>query len=106
MAMILTDCLWIRQKGKGKDLTQQAGNSGEILVAKSWELATSPAKQIPMQAIMLYMSGNTVQIFSMLSIGMLFKGSLNGIASTEQGMSSLLPSLFSPVCGTTVMVQG
>lgn len=68
----------------------QAGNSAEILVTKSWELATSPAKQIPMQAIMLYMSGSTVQIFSMLSIGMLFKSSLNGVASTEQGAFLLL----------------
>lgn len=66
-------------------MSSQGGNSAELLAAKSWELATSPAKQIPMQAIMLYMSGNTVQIFSMLSIGMLFKASLTGVASTEQG---------------------
>lgn len=30
---------------------------------KAWEIATAPAKQIPMQGFMLWMSGSGVQIF-------------------------------------------
>lgn len=50
-------------------------------MAKAWELAYSPAKSLPMNAIMLYMSGSGVQIFSMMAVGMLITGPLKGISS-------------------------
>lgn len=50
-------------------------------MAKAWELAYSPAKSLPMNAIMLYMSGSGVQIFSMMAVGMLITGPLRGIST-------------------------
>lgn len=42
-----------------------------LKVKKAWEVALGPAKQLPMQAIMGYMSGNSLQIFSIMMVFML-----------------------------------
>lgn len=42
-----------------------------LKLKKAWEIALAPAKQIPMQAIMMYMSGNSLQIFSIMMVYML-----------------------------------
>ena len=53
---------------------------------RAWDMAIAPAKQLPMQAFMLYMSGGGVQIFSMGIVFMLlftpFKN-MGGINSSE-----------------------
>ncbi|CAI2183561.1 17170_t:CDS:2 [Funneliformis geosporum] len=41
-------------------------------ILKAWDAALSPGKNIPMNAFMLWMSGNGVQIFSVMITGMLF----------------------------------
>ena len=43
-----------------------------LKLKKSWEIALGPAKQLPMQAIMGYMSGNSLQIFSIMMVFMLY----------------------------------
>lgn len=43
-----------------------------LKLKKSWEIALGPAKQLPMQAIMGYMSGNGLQIFSIMMVFMLY----------------------------------
>lgn len=50
---------------------------------KAWEIAIAPSKQIPMNAIMMYMSGNSLQIFSIMMVGMLFKGPIQGLINTN-----------------------
>jgi ER membrane protein complex subunit 4 len=42
-----------------------------LKLKKAWEVALGPAKQLPMQAIMGYMSGNSLQIFSIMMVFML-----------------------------------
>ncbi|GHJ86961.1 hypothetical protein NliqN6_3363 [Naganishia liquefaciens] len=69
----------ITAKGKGKKavgagdtaesqkaMVQASVNrSNELKMKKAWEVALSPAKSLPMQAFMLYMSGSGIQLFSM-----------------------------------------
>ena len=43
-----------------------------LKLKKAWEIALAPAKQLPMQAIMMYMSGNSLQIFSIMMVYMLW----------------------------------
>ncbi|GBB95468.1 hypothetical protein RclHR1_02540022 [Rhizophagus clarus] len=43
-----------------------------LKIKKAWDAALSPGKNIPMNAFMLWMSGNGVQIFSVMITGMLF----------------------------------
>lgn len=43
-----------------------------IKVKRAWDVAMGPAKSIPMNAIMIYMSGTSLQIFTVMVTAMLF----------------------------------
>ncbi|PLW27426.1 hypothetical protein PCANC_18277 [Puccinia coronata f. sp. avenae] len=51
---------------------------------KAWDLALAPAKQVPMQAFMMWMSGSGVQIFSVMMVYMLIKGAISASISVNQ----------------------
>lgn len=62
-----------------------------LKLKKAWEIALAPAKQLPMNAIGMYMSGNSLQIFSIMMVFMLFKGpilAVLGIQGTFQRLES------------------
>jgi len=50
-----------------------------LKLKKAWEVAIAPAKALPMNAIMMYMSGNSLQIFSIMMVFMLFKNPVNSL---------------------------
>jgi hypothetical protein len=50
-----------------------------LKLKKAWELALGPAKQLPMNAIGMYMTGNSLQIFSIMMVFMLFKTPVTAI---------------------------
>lgn len=51
------------------------------MVKKSWDVALAPVKSLPMQAVMSYFSGSSIQIFSILMAGSLFWGPLKVLLS-------------------------
>ena len=51
---------------------------------RAWDLAASPLKQLPMQAIMLYMSGSSIQIFSIGIVVMLLFNPLKALSSINK----------------------
>ncbi|RYP66590.1 hypothetical protein DL769_005997 [Monosporascus sp. CRB-8-3] len=55
-----------------------------LKLKKAWEVALAPVKNLPMTAIMMYMSGNSLQIFSIMMVFMAFKNPVMGILSTNQ----------------------
>jgi hypothetical protein len=55
--------------------------------SRAWDLAVSPAKSLPMQAFMLYMSGGGVQVFSLGIVFMLLFTPFKNIASINTGLS-------------------
>ncbi|KAK4234704.1 ER membrane protein complex subunit 4 [Achaetomium macrosporum] len=55
-----------------------------LKLKKAWEVALAPIKSLPMTAIMMYMSGNSLQIFSIMMVFMAFKNPFMGILSTNQ----------------------
>jgi ER membrane protein complex subunit 4 len=62
-----------------------------LKLKKAWELAIAPAKQLPMNAIGMYMTGNSLQIFSIMMVFMLFKapiGALMNIQGTFQRLET------------------
>lgn len=77
------------QKG-GKDSKSQpkkAPTSEEmdtLKLKKAWEVALAPVKSLPMTAFMMYMSGNSLQIFSIMMVVMAFKNPLMGLVNTNQ----------------------
>ena len=60
-----------------------AEETDTLKLKKSWEIALAPGKQVPMQFIMSYMTGNSLQIFTLMTVFMLFKGPLQAIAGTN-----------------------
>ena len=51
---------------------------------KAWEVALAPVKGLPMTAIMMYMSGNSLQIFSIMMVFMAFKNPIVGLMAVQQ----------------------
>ncbi|KZF25527.1 hypothetical protein L228DRAFT_244380 [Xylona heveae TC161] len=64
-----------------------AEETNQLKLKKAWELALAPAKQLPMNGIMMYMSGNSLQIFSIMMVFMLFKGPIQGLMNVNQVFS-------------------
>jgi len=55
-----------------------------LKVKKAWEVALAPIKGLPMTGIMMYMSGNSLQIFSIMMVFMAFKNPITGLLATGQ----------------------
>nr|OQO26305.1 hypothetical protein B0A51_04238 [Rachicladosporium sp. CCFEE 5018] len=55
-----------------------------LKLKKAWEIALAPAKQLPMNAIGMYMTGNSLQIFSIMMVFMLFKGPVQAVLGINQ----------------------
>lgn len=60
-----------------------------LKLKKAWELALAPAKQLPMNAIGMYMTGNSLQIFSIMMVFMLFKAPVQALLSVQQTFARL-----------------
>jgi hypothetical protein len=77
-------------KKGGKDSKSQpkkAPSSEEmdtLKLKKAWEVALAPVKSLPMTAFMMYMSGNSLQIFSIMMVVMAFKNPIMGLVNTNQ----------------------
>jgi ER membrane protein complex subunit 4 len=56
----------------------------KLKLKKAWEVALAPIKSLPMTFIMMYMSGNSLQIFSIMMVYMAFKNPIMGLLSTNQ----------------------
>ncbi|KAL2834356.1 hypothetical protein BDW59DRAFT_46700 [Aspergillus cavernicola] len=63
--------------------TSKPAETDTLKLKKAWEIAIAPSKSIPMNGIMMYMSGNTLQIFSIMMVFMLFKGPIQGLINTN-----------------------
>jgi len=55
-----------------------------LKLKKAWEVALAPVKGLPMTAIMMYMSGNSLQIFSIMMVFMAFKNPIVGLMAVQQ----------------------
>lgn len=65
-----------------RPLTQSPLDLTRLKYKKAWEFALSGAKSIPMNAFMLYMSGNSIQIFSIFITASLIVNSLRAVISS------------------------
>ena len=72
--------------GKGTQPRKAPSNDemDTLKVKKAWEVALGPVKALPMTFIMMYMSGNSLQIFSIMMVFMAFKNPITGIMATNQ----------------------
>ena len=69
-------------------------HSLEVLrTQKAWDLAISPAKAVPMQGFMVYMSGGGVQIFSLMIVYQLIKNAITGMMGVNNGKSDQITTI-------------
>lgn len=73
------------KQDKNAPVANKPIDASAIQVFKAWEAAMAPAKSIPMNLMMLYMSGNGVQIFSMMVVYMTVVNPLKGITTVNTG---------------------
>jgi hypothetical protein len=81
-----------KQQGSSKTAVRAPLTPAEmdtLKLKKAWEVALAPVKQLPMTAIMMYMSGNSLQIFSIMMVGMAFKNPIMGLMATNQAFEKL-----------------
>ncbi|KIW05926.1 uncharacterized protein PV09_03119 [Verruconis gallopava] len=66
-----------------------AAERDTLKLKKAWELAIAPAKQLPMSAIGMYMTGNSLQIFSIFMVFTLFKAPITALMNIQNTFSKL-----------------
>ncbi|KAH7928192.1 DUF1077-domain-containing protein [Leucogyrophana mollusca] len=72
---------------------------------RAWDLAIAPAKSLPMQAFMLYMSGGGVQIFSMGIVFMLLLTPFKNLAGINAAFAPFAPSTSNAKSLSTLPLQ-
>lgn len=77
------------KQNKQQQRAQSLEERDLLKVKKAWELAIAPAKAMPMQAFMMYMSGSTPQIFSMMMTFMFFSNPIKAMASMDTTFAKL-----------------
>lgn len=63
-----------------------------VQTKRAWDVAYAGAKSIPMNLIMMYMSGNSIQIFSIIITVMMFWNPIKAIMSMNQAFHGLNPT--------------
>ncbi len=51
---------------------------------KSWDIALGPLKQIPMNLFIMWMAGNSISIFPIMMVGMMFVRPIQALAVVQQ----------------------
>lgn len=54
-----------------------------LINKKSWDLALAPLKQVPMNLFIMYMAGNSISIFPIMMVGMLFMRPIQALLGTN-----------------------
>jgi len=52
-----------------------------LLIKRSWDVALQPLKSIPMNLFMMYMVGNSISMFPIMMVGMMFVRPIRALLS-------------------------
>lgn len=59
-------------------------NNPELIEKKSWEIALGPLKQLPMNLFIMWMAGNSISIFPIMMVGMMFIRPIQALLAIQQ----------------------
>merc|ERR1712150_38031 len=59
-------------------------NNPDLIVKKSWDIAMGPLKQIPMNLFIMWMAGNSISIFPIMMVGMMFFRPIQALFASGQ----------------------
>ncbi|XP_055535028.1 ER membrane protein complex subunit 4 [Wyeomyia smithii] len=57
-------------------------DQSHLILKKSWDIALGPIKQFPMNLLIMYMSGNSISIFPIMMVVMMFIRPIKAVLST------------------------
>lgn len=60
-----------------------------LIVKKSWELATAPVKQIPMNLFIMYMAGNSISIIPIMMVSMLLIRPVKALIAIKSNFAAI-----------------
>ncbi|KAH7106240.1 endoplasmic reticulum protein [Auriculariales sp. MPI-PUGE-AT-0066] len=86
---------FVKASSSKKDVSAQRDTSTSYTALKerrAWDVAIGPAKQLPMQAFMLYMSGSSLQVFSIGTLVMLLFGPFTNVGKINSTFAPYLPT--------------
>lgn len=69
--------------GNGHVEVSTETDSTHLLLKRSWDLALGPIKQVPMNLLIMYMSGNSISIFPIMMVGMMLVRPIKAIFATQ-----------------------
>lgn len=72
----------MQDSGNVKDGEKKETDSA-LIVKKSWDVALGPLKQIPMNFFIMWMAGNTISIFPIMMVGMMFFRPIQALMSAS-----------------------
>lgn len=62
---------------------------GKLVVKKAWDVALAPLKQVPMNMFIMWMSGNSISIFPIMMVGMMFLRPIQALFSAGQAFKAI-----------------
>ncbi|CEP62969.1 chaperone EMC4 LALA0_S06e08042g [Lachancea lanzarotensis] len=69
--------------------SDQKKNRSELVVQKAWQIAFQPAKSIPMNMIVSYMSGTSLQIISIMTAVMFVSNPIKSVVNIRREFRSV-----------------
>lgn len=90
---------------KRGDAKEKVKNIETLQVQKAWQIALQPAKSIPMNVFMSYMSGTSLQIIPIMTALMLLSGPIKSIFGVRKAFKPVLgnSATESQIMGAMVM---
>ncbi|ESO12376.1 hypothetical protein HELRODRAFT_184819 [Helobdella robusta] len=59
-------------------------NKPDLIEKKSWDIALGPLKQVPMNLFIMWMAGNSISIFPIMMVGMMFIRPVQALLAFQQ----------------------
>ena len=59
-----------------------------VHLQKSWDIALGPLKQIPMNLFIMWMAGNSISMFPIMMVGMMFIRPIQALLAVQQSKSN------------------
>ncbi|XP_039267898.1 ER membrane protein complex subunit 4-like [Styela clava] len=75
---------------QAKETVRGGGGTDQALIdKKGWDVALAPIKSLPMNVFLMYMSGNTISIFPIMMVGMMFFRPVQALMGIKNTMKML-----------------
>ena len=71
------------------DSKDEATDTQKLIDKRSWDIAIGPLKQIPMNFFIMWMAGNSISIFPIMMVGMMFFRPIQALISIQATFSSI-----------------